>query len=70
MDQPGKVGNPAGGQLNREHVFFLVPIRAGEIGPAREVRPSRHASAHSFSIPRLNLVPTHGIPPAFRDGVH
>ena len=27
-------------------------------------------SGRSFSIPRLNLVLTHGIPPAFCDGVH
>ena len=28
MDQPGKVANPARGQLNRENEQFLVPIRA------------------------------------------
>ena len=27
-DQPGKVANPARGQLNRENVFFPVLIRA------------------------------------------
>ena len=27
-DKPGKVANPARGQLNRENVFFLVPVRA------------------------------------------
>ena len=26
-DQPGKVVNPARGQLNRENVFFPVPVR-------------------------------------------
>ena len=27
-DQPGKVANPARGQLNRESVFPPVPVRA------------------------------------------
>ena len=35
-----------------------------------KVRPSSPASACSFSMLRLNLMLTHGIPPAFRDGVH
>ena len=26
-DQPGKVANPARGQLNRKNVFFPVPVR-------------------------------------------
>ena len=33
-------------------------------------RDGRPASACSFSIPRMNLVLTHGIPPDFRGGVH
>ena len=28
MDQPGKVGNPACGQLNRENQYSPVPVRA------------------------------------------
>ena len=28
MDQPGKVANPARGQLNRENRLFPVPVRA------------------------------------------
>ena len=28
MDQPGKVANPAHGQLNRENGFYSVPVRA------------------------------------------
>ena len=28
MDQPGKVANPARGQLNRENEYFLVRVRA------------------------------------------
>ena len=27
-DQPGKVANPARGQLNRENEYFPVPVRA------------------------------------------
>ena len=58
MDQPGKVGNPARGQLNRENHIFLVPMRAPEslVGLARRVRPSRPASACLFSTFRLNLM--------------
>ena len=28
MDQPGKVVNPARGQLNRENIYFPVRVRA------------------------------------------
>ena len=28
IDQPGKVANPARGQLNRENTYFSVPVRA------------------------------------------
>ena len=31
MDQPGKVANPARGQLNRENEYFPVPVRACEV---------------------------------------
>ena len=27
-DQPGRVANPARGQLNRENEYFPVPVRA------------------------------------------
>ena len=70
MDQSDKVASPARGQTNREHEHFPVPARAWEFGLARRVRPSRPASACSFSTLRLNLVLTHGIPPAFRGDVH
>ena len=69
MDQPGKVAHPARGQLNRENEYFPVPVRAGEFGFARQVRPSRPAPACSLTL-RLNPVLTHGIPPDFRGGVH
>ena len=70
MDQPGKAANPARGQLNRENEHSPVPVRAWEFGLARRVQPFRPASACSFSILRLNLVLTYGIPPEFRGGVH
>ena len=35
----------------------------------KRVRPSRPAPVRSLSTPRQYLVITHGIPPAFRDGV-
>ena len=70
MYQPDKVTNPARGQLNRENEYSPVPVRASEFGLARRVQSSRPASACSFSILRLNLVLTHGIPPDFRGGVH
>ena len=44
MDQPGKVTNPARGQLNRENEYSPVPVRAWEFGLARRVQPSRPAS--------------------------
>ena len=70
MDQPGKVANPARGQLNRENEYFPVRVRAWEFGLTRRARPSRPASACSLSTPRQTLVLTHGISPAFCDGVH
>ena len=36
MDQPGKVANPARGQLNRKNRYFPVPVRvqyAGGLSP-------------------------------------
>ena len=47
MAQPGKVANPACGQLNRENEYFPVRVRAREFGLARRVRLSRPASAYS-----------------------
>ena len=69
MDQPGKVANPARGQLNREMNIFL-PSLAPEIW-SRETGstvPSR-VSLLFFKL-RLNMVLTYGIPPDFRGGVH
>ena len=46
-DQPGKVANPARGQLNRENGYFPVPFRASKFDVARRVRQFRPASACS-----------------------
>ena len=70
MDQPGKVANPARGQLNRENKIFpcsrsRLKIWSRETGSAV---PSRVSLL--ISILRLDLVLTYGIPPEFRSGVH
>ena len=57
MDQPGhKVVNPARGQLSRENEYFPVSVRAEEFGLARQIRPSRFASACTFSTLRLDYL--------------
>ena len=69
MAQPGKVANPARGQLDMEIDIFLCP-RSRLIIRSRETCssvPSRVSLP--ISILRLNLVLTNGIPPEFRDGV-
>ena len=71
MDQPGKVANPARGQLNRENEYSPVPVRACLRIWSRETGsavPSRVSLL--ISILRLNLVLTYGIPPEFRGGIH
>ena len=52
------VTNPARGKLNRANDYFPVPARnnAWEFGLVRRVRPSRPASACSFSALGLNLI--------------
>ena len=70
MDQPGKVVNPARGQLNRVNEYYPVPraclrIWSREMGSAVLSRVSL-----LISILRLNLVLTYGIPPEFRGGVY
>ena len=70
MDQPGKVANPARGQLNREEKNnpcsrSCLGIWSRDTGSAA---PSRVNLL--ISILRLNLVRTYGIPPEFRGGVH
>ena len=70
MDLPGKVANPARGQLNRKNYIFPCPrsrlrIWSCETGSAV---PSRVSLL--ISILRLNLVLTCGVPLDFRSGVH
>ena len=48
-----------------KNYFFPVPVHAWEFGLARQVRPSRPASACSFSSFRLDLMLIHRIPPEF-----
>ena len=72
MDQPGKVANPARGQLNEENEYFTFPCpRSRLIIWSRETVsavPSRVSLL--TSILRLNLVLTCRIPPEFRGGIH
>ena len=68
IDQPGVIANPARRVVTGK-MFFPRPrsrlrIRSRETGSAV---PS--CVSPLISILRLNLVLTHGIPPAFRDGV-
>ena len=71
MDQPGKVANPARGQLAEQRkLTFPCPrsrlrIWSRDTGSAVPSRVSL-----PISIFRLNLVLTHGIPPEFRGSVH
>ena len=70
MDQPGKVANPARGQLNRENEYFDVSHSRLRIWPREtgSAVPSRVSLL--ISILRLNLVLAYGILPEFRGGVH
>ena len=70
MDQPGKVANPAGGQLNRENGYFPVRVRAWKFGLARQVRQSRPASACSSPYSSwIWCLLTGFLPPEFRGGL-
>ena len=69
MVQPGKVANPARGQLNRKIIFpcprAWLRIWSREMGSAV---PSRVSLL--ISILRPSLVLTYEIPPEFSGGVH
>ena len=71
MDQPGKVANPARGQLNRGKINIPLSPCVAENLVSRDgfSRPVPRQPAH-LSILRLNLVLTYGIPLEFRGGVH
>ena len=68
---PGKVANPARGQLNRE-ITIIFPCPRSRLGIWSRETDSAVPSRVSLliSILRLNLVLTYGIPPEFRGGVH
>ena len=69
MDQPGKVANPARGQLKRKINIFLsafAPENLVSRGGFGSPVPRQPAHLHT----QLNLVLTYGIPPEFRGGVH
>ena len=70
-DQPGKVANPARGQLAEQGKRIFPYTRSRLRTWFRETGsavPSRVRLL--ISILRLNLVLTYGIPPEFRGGVH
>ena len=70
MDQPGKVANPARGQLNRENSIPLSPcVPENLVSRDGFSRSVPHVSL-LISILRLNLVLTYGIPPELRGGVY
>ena len=56
MDQPGKVANPACGQLNRENNSSLSPFAPEKFGLARQIRPSRPASACSHTQSETDFI--------------
>ena len=69
MDQPVMIVNPASGKLNRENVLSLSPFAPENLISQKGSAIPAPASACLFSTRRLHLVLTHGIPPAFSDGV-
>ena len=69
MDQPGKVTNPARGQLNRENEISLSAFVPENL-VSRDGFGSPVPRQPAHSILRLNLVLTYGITPEFRGGVH
>ena len=66
MNQPGKLANPARGQLNREVNISLSPYVTENL--VSSAVPSRVSVL--ISILRLNLVLTYGMPPELRGGVY
>ena len=68
-DEPGKVANPARGQLNKKNYYFSLSPFASENLVSRDGFGSPVPHQPAFSILRLTLVLTHGIPPEFRGGV-
>ena len=72
LNQPGTGSNPGRGQPNSKKKNPLYPFVSGSLVSRDGSQPSRSASARSFATLGLysSMVLTHGISPAFRDGVH
>ena len=69
MDHPGKVANPARGQLNREKLIFPCPRSRLRIWFRKTGSAVPSRASLLISILRLNLVLPYGNPPEFRGGV-
>ena len=70
-DQPGKVANPARGQLAEQRKWVLPCTRLRlRIWPRETGSTVSSGVSLLISMLRLNLVLTYGIPPEFRGGVH
>ena len=70
MDEPGKVANPASGQLKKGKCIFPCPRSRLRIW-SRETGSAVPSSVSLLiAILRLKVVLTYGIPPEFRGGVH
>ena len=66
MDQPGKVANPARGQLNRENNIPLSPcVPENLVSRDGFSRPVPRQTCKSLRHARLNQGNTYGIPPEF-----
>ena len=69
-DQPGKVANPAPGQLNRGNEYFTCSRSRLRTWSRETVSAVPSPVSLLISLLRLNLVPTYGIYPVFCSGVH
>ena len=72
MDQPGKVANPARGQLKTGKMNTPLSPCVPENLVSRDgfSRPVPHQPAHLHNTQAESVVLTYGIPPEFRGGVH
>ena len=68
--QPGKVANPARGQLNSENDFSPSPFAPEDLVSRDGFGSVPSRVSLLISILRLDLVLTNRIPPEFRGGVH
>ena len=68
-DQPGKVANPARGQLNMENEHFPVHVRA-RVWSRETSSAVRSRISLLISVLRLNLMLSYMTPPEFCGGLH